>query len=87
MPQASSSSAATPFPSVIPSEKVPSWILPFPQEGLLDFRTAAVQPKYRASRSASFAPFSYCAVTSVPSFVSTRSPTRSAGGRGVARPP
>ena len=60
---------------------------PYPQEGLLSFRIATVQSKYWASRRAASAPRRYCFVTSVPSFAITRSPTRSAGGRGVESPP
>ena len=48
---------------------------------------AFVQWNRRAKYRAASAPRRYCAVTSVPSAVTTRSPCRSAGGRGVARPP
>ena len=53
-------------------------------EGLRSFKSAARQPKRRASVSAVRAPASYSAVTSAPERDATRIPRRSLGSRGIS---
>ena len=87
IPFSRSSAAVTPSPGVSAPVKLPSWMLPWPQEGLRSFKMARVQPQSRARCRASRAPRVYCAVTFVPACVTTLPSRSSAGRRGVGRPP
>lgn len=81
------SSAKTPSPLASFPENVPSYTLPEPQEGDLDFNIASLQFASCAIFNASSAPFLNSEVTSPPSFVKTLSSLRSEGALGVGKPP
>ena len=86
-PSCSNKAAVTPEPARSCPENVPSYMWPRPHDGLLDFRIARLTPHACAISSERRAPSAYARVTSTPSAVTIRSPHRSAGGRGQARPP
>ena len=82
-----SNAAVTPSPFMILPEKVPSYICPHPQEGLLCFKIASLIPSNIARSKTCFAPRLKLSVTSFPFFVRILFPLCSAGSLGVDKPP
>jgi len=82
-----SNAAVTPSPFMILPEKVPSYICPHPQEGLLCFRIASLIPYSLARLKTCFAPLSKFLVTSFPVFVRTLFLVCSVGSLCVGKPP
>ncbi len=92
-----SNAAVTPSPTINLPEKLPSKMVPQPQEGLFSVSNASFAPTACAICKASLAPFRNWQVTSTPSMFTTFAlpsktsapvpPWISAGTRGTGKPP